>query len=75
MDRSRRCDRCGRAYYRSNRLRLWTGQNPGHRAGWQKDDVKLCLRCMNQAASAAAARLAMVKVKIVTVDMQKKEVA
>jgi hypothetical protein len=30
---------------------------------------------MNQAASAAAARLAMVRVKIVTVDMQKKEVA
>ena len=63
------CDRCGRAYYRSNRLRLWISQNPGHRAGWQKDDVKLCTRCFSESAAIQASRL--VTAKVVTIHLRK----
>lgn len=66
---NRICDRCRKPYYRSNRLRLWTGQNPGHRAGWQKDDVKLCCSCLNAEAAGKAQRL--VSAKIVTISMRK----
>jgi hypothetical protein len=66
MAKSKICDRCGKPYYRSNRLRLWIGQNPGHRTGWKKDDVKLCTRCMSQSAASQAQRL--VQAKIVTIS-------
>jgi hypothetical protein len=65
----RLCDRCGKPYYRSNRLRLWTRQNPGHRAGWGKDDVKLCTNCMAESSARTAAKLA--SARIVTINLMK----
>lgn len=66
---SRKCTRCGKKYYRSNRLRLWTGTNPGHRDGWRKEDVKLCTTCMPDSAAQGAAQLA--SAKIVTIKLKK----
>ncbi len=65
----RQCSRCGKTYFRSNRLRLWTRVNPGHRDGWGKDDVKLCTNCMSQNAAKSAVRL--VSARIVEIDMRK----
>lgn len=43
----RRCDMCGKRYYRANRIRLWVKTNYGHRAGWAKADQRICCDCMN----------------------------
>jgi hypothetical protein len=62
------CDRCGKTYWRSNRLRLWTTTNPGKRDGWAKDDVRLCTGCMAQSQARQAAHV--VSARIVTIDMR-----
>jgi len=41
------CTSCGKRYFRSNRLRIWTVRAPGKRIGWVKEDVKLCNACMD----------------------------
>jgi len=40
------CSKCGKTYYRRNRLEMWTGRNPGHRTGWIKQEVRLCNDCL-----------------------------
>lgn len=65
------CDRCGKTYWRSNRLRLWTTQVPGHRYGWSKNDVKLCTTCMSQSQAKQAYHV--VSARIVTIDMRKQK--
>jgi hypothetical protein len=44
---TRECDRCGKTYYRSNAVRLWTAINPGHRTGWVKNVERICTACMD----------------------------
>jgi hypothetical protein len=67
---NRVCDRCGKIYYRASRMRLWTKTNPGHRDGWGKDDVRLCVSCMGSNAAKKAATL--VSARIVSIDLRKK---
>lgn len=43
----RKCDLCHKVYNRSNRIRVWTVRNFGHRDGWVKMDLKVCNRCMD----------------------------
>ena len=40
------CDRCRKPYWRSNRLRLWVLNNFGHRAGWYKEEQRICCHCL-----------------------------
>ena len=49
-------------YYRSNRLRLWTKANPGHRMGWEREDLKLCLKCFTQKKAVRVVELASIHV-------------
>jgi hypothetical protein len=41
----RECARCGKTYLRRDRIEVWTSRNPGHRTGWRKEIVKVCLQC------------------------------
>lgn len=41
----RECMRCGKTYLRRDRIEVWTARNPGHRAGWSKSLVLVCLTC------------------------------
>jgi hypothetical protein len=40
------CSSCGKRYYRSNKIRLWVMQNPGHRLGWAKEEQAICCACI-----------------------------
>jgi hypothetical protein len=40
---ARVCGVCQQPYYRSNRLRLWTGQGQGQ---WSKVEGPVCTNCM-----------------------------
>lgn len=60
---SKRCDACRAPYYRSNRLRVWTAINPGHRGGWVKEDLKLCIKCFTAKKAQRVVTLASVLVK------------
>ena len=42
---NRICTRCGKVYYRVNKMSVWTRTNPGHRMGWWKQEAKLCNDC------------------------------
>jgi hypothetical protein len=48
---NRACSTCGKWYYRVNAIRSWDKQNPGHRAGWHRSELKLCTTCMPVQAS------------------------
>lgn len=48
---TRICDLCGKPYYRSNAVRLWTAINFGHRLGWTRATMKVCCRCMDDTAA------------------------
>lgn len=66
---TRECDRCGKPYWRVNRVHVWTVRNPGHREGWHKIEEKLCMKCCNEGQ---ARRMAvMVGVRIVPVNRRK----
>jgi hypothetical protein len=41
----RECMRCGRWYHRRDRIEVWTTRNPGHRTGWVKQSLRVCLQC------------------------------
>ena len=43
----RKCDRCGNTYFRRNRMEAWTSRSVGHRRGWQKETIKVCIKCMD----------------------------
>lgn len=43
---TRVCEKCGRPYYRRNKLEFWTGRNPGHRLGWLKQEIRVCNACL-----------------------------
>jgi hypothetical protein len=58
----KRCDNCLAPYYRSNRIRVWTTVNPGHRAGWMKEDVKLCIKCFSAKKAERVVSLASIHV-------------
>lgn len=45
------CNVCGNTYNRRNIIETWTSQNAGHRAGWVKTTVKVCVRCGPEARS------------------------
>lgn len=70
---NRDCSRCGKPYYRSNALRLWTQQNPGHRKGWHRDVVKLCTNCMTADVAVKARHL--VSARIVSINMPRRKVS
>lgn len=42
---SRFCSNCGQHYHRRNLIEAWDIRNPGHRAGWHKTQLKICLTC------------------------------
>lgn len=39
------CAKCGKRYYRCNKVHLWDQQNPGHRSGWNLRDESFCTDC------------------------------
>ncbi len=41
----RACTGCGRTYHRRNLIEVWDTRNLGHRIGWHKTRVRLCLDC------------------------------
>lgn len=43
--RARSCDICGDPYLRRNLVEAWTSQNQGHRAGWTKTILRVCVAC------------------------------
>ena len=43
--KQRACFKCGGTYQRRNKIEAWITQNPGHRLGWVKREVKICVRC------------------------------
>lgn len=49
--RPRRCSVCGDPYNRRNLVEVWTTQNQGHRAGWQKTEMRVCPRCGPEATA------------------------
>jgi hypothetical protein len=63
--RPRICTGCGGPYWRANRVRLWTTQNPGHRDGWQKVDDVYCTNCVP--ATLATRILGVTQIRIVNV--------
>jgi len=48
---TKECEKCGHPYYRRSKLEVWTGQNPGKRAGWRKEELRICIACMPQMAA------------------------
>jgi len=48
---NKECSVCGRPYYRRNLTQVWDQQNPGHRAGWHKTQLRICTACMDPAHS------------------------
>lgn len=44
---TRKCDRCGKTYFRRNLTECWTSRSLGHRKGWQKEIIKVCISCMD----------------------------
>ena len=48
---TKECEKCGHPYYRRNKIEVWTGQNPGKRSGWLKEELKICNTCMPQMAA------------------------
>lgn len=62
--RPRCCSECGAPYYRANRLRVWTSTNPGHRLGWIKEDLRLCIRCFDSRKAQRVVTLASVRVTV-----------
>jgi hypothetical protein len=49
--RDNRCYNCGRPYHRRNLTEQWKTHNPGHRAGWVKETVKIGTCCATAKAS------------------------
>jgi len=41
----RTCSICHETYNRRNLTEIWDTRNFGHRAGWNKTILKLCMRC------------------------------
>lgn len=41
------CAVCGKSYFRRNLTEMWMSRNPGHRAGWAKEIVKVCMNCQS----------------------------
>ena len=39
------CDLCGKPYYRRSLTSVWDRQNPGHRGGWGKTEIRACTTC------------------------------
>lgn len=56
----RHCYRCGRKYLRRSLVITWVEQNPGHRAGWQREEQRVCTQCIG---ASAAKRLLMAAVR------------
>jgi len=44
----RACSVCGDKYNRRNLVVSWTTQNQGHRTGWGKTELKVCMRCSGE---------------------------
>lgn len=56
------CSVCGKPYYRRNLLEVWDVRNPGHRVGWGKTELRVCLGCSSAQRSQTAV-VALVGVK------------
>lgn len=39
------CSVCHLHYYRRNLSEQWVERNPGHRAGWKKEELRICTNC------------------------------
>lgn len=48
---AKECAQCGEPYYRRNLTEVWVERNPGHRTGWSKRLVRLCMSCMDVATA------------------------
>jgi hypothetical protein len=42
---NRYCRKCGRWYYRCDKVAVWDKRNPGKRAGWHQEQGAYCLAC------------------------------
>ena len=60
--RQRACTSCRKWYYRVNKMDLWTGRNPGHRVGWYKQEVRLCVECCTKQMASRVITVAHVRV-------------
>jgi hypothetical protein len=58
---TRDCHRCGQWYLRRDQLEVWSTRNPGHRDGWKKSIVKVCMHCATEQQSRRLLMLASVK--------------
>ncbi len=58
----RTCDRCGQRYLRRNLIEAWTTRNPGHRRGWIKKVIRICLRCQSIERSKEVVAVAQIRV-------------
>jgi len=43
----RSCDNCGKVYHRRNLIEGWDVRNPGHREGWHKTTLRICMECQS----------------------------
>lgn len=48
---TRSCHYCGQSYYRCQQIRAWVVRNPGHRDGWRKEVISVCLNCLDAKAT------------------------
>lgn len=68
--KSRCCMSCGAPYYRANRMFIWTTINPGHRMGWIREDLKLCVRCFNAKKAQRVVTLASIDISVEPVKLR-----
>lgn len=52
VNKARTCDACGKPYLRRNLVESWETQNPGHRLGWTKRRLRICVPACGPASMA-----------------------
>jgi hypothetical protein len=60
-NKPRSCDGCSNTYRWRNLIETWTVQNHGHRTGWVKTRLRLCVKC----SPATAARRIMMAASVI----------
>lgn len=60
MAGERLCGRCGKAYWRRQLLEVWDKRNPGHKDGWRKTRLRLCLDCQDDSTTRSLLHVAQV---------------
>ena len=75
MTITRKCDRCGDAYFRRNLIEAWTIRSAGHRRGWHKEVAKVCVKCMSVSESRRIFSIVGVSIEPVMVSKKGRELA